>query len=483
MFTRGFLLRMATVLLCVMPEVAIYHLLHPLYPYIASTLSGEAGGQGHGTIATRTGLLSSAYFLPSIVSAPLLGAVSDRLGRKKVLVAGLAGYGLGALLLGIATRFSHALTAMFVMGFFSGNATVAKGLIGDLATDDTSRAAGYSAYGIAYAICSIAGTVVGAFLSKSSLLADWDYVKRHPYFVPSAFGFLLAYSCLAVVSLFLNDENETPSKPPSYASLKDKSHSSDLKIRLAKDSLYSPSSSTDTFYTHLAPYLAVLNRHTVGPLTLYTLYALTSSLLHTAIALTIATAHQLPQQRSAQLAAHTALAKLAAKLLYLAAHARAPFGSLGMYRLGTLLLVPGVLWVGGGALGFLEVGMVAVGVGESWAYLSLIMLITEGAQAFSESSGGSGGSGTGGKAALGLVHGVSGCLAAIVRTAGPAIAGMLWEASGGGFALFCGIGGVVAAQLVLSVLMLRRRRFRASVTSSDLVTVKRDGALMPPEVE
>ncbi|KAI8834409.1 major facilitator superfamily domain-containing protein [Chytriomyces cf. hyalinus JEL632] len=479
--------RMGVVLVCVMPEVLIYHMLHPMYPYIVQSLLSTDAATPTEHIGYYTGLLQSAYFLPSIVSAPMLGAWSDSAGRKRVLLVGLAGYGLGSLMLGVGTMFATAVLAMITMGFFSGNATVAKGMIGDLASDDRTRAAGYSAYGIAYAVCSILGALAGASLSSTKILSSFAYVQTHPYFVPSTFGFLLACVCLSIAAYLVTDDSKT--HHASYSAVKNEDSSSHLKIRLIKetnmdaaDSLSSSISSTSwtqqqaTFYARISPYLAILNRSTIAPLTLYTLYAFANSLLHTSIPLMTSSkqhGYALSQQESAQIATYTATAKLAAKILFLSIHS--VLGSLGTYRVGTSLLVPGIVLVSGSVFGIagLVPGMIAIGVGESWAYLSLVMLITEGAQAVqssvvaSSASTGSDGSTSGfekgeGKSALGLIHGVSGCLAAIVRTAGPAIAGVVWETSGP-FVLFSAVGGVVVSQVVLSILLLRRRRFRGNV--------------------
>ncbi|KAJ3391839.1 hypothetical protein HDU80_010973 [Chytriomyces hyalinus] len=496
--------RMGVVLVCVMPEVLIYHMLHPMYPYIVQSLVKAEFGAPTEHVGYYTGLLQSAYFLPSIVSAPMLGAWSDNAGRKRVLLVGLAGYGLGSLMLGVGSMFATAVLAMITMGFFSGNATVAKGMIGDLASDDRTRAAGYSAYGIAYAVCSILGAFAGASLSSTKILSSVTYIQTHPYFIPSTFGFLLACVCLAVAACLVTDDSKTHA---SYSAVKNQD-SSHLKIRLIKEtnmesntvpasSLSQASSSSWTqtsFYSKITPYLAILNRSTIAPLTLYTLYAFANSLLHTSIPLMISSkqhGYALSQQESAQIATYTATAKLAAKILFLSIHS--VLGSLGTYRFGTFLLVPGIILVSGSVFGIagLIPGLVAIGVGESWAYLSLVMLITEGAQAVHSSvaaissssmnaaeTGGS--EKSDGKSALGLIHGVSGCLAAIVRTAGPAIAGVVWETSGP-FVLFSAVGGVVVSQVILSVLLLRRRRFRGNGAGDAFLMKQRSTGLLVDE--
>ncbi|KAJ3023784.1 UNVERIFIED_CONTAM: hypothetical protein HDU68_008451 [Siphonaria sp. JEL0065] len=452
------------VLICVMPElsqVLIYHMLHPLYPYMVQALI-----PGDSKIGYHAGILQSAYFLPSIVSAPLMGRLSDVVGRRKVLLVGLVGYGFGTLMLGLSLHYWVAVFSMVATGFFSGNATVAKSVIGELSSDDHTRALGYSAYGIAYAVCSIAGAVVGGQLADSKFFSGFEFLAKRPYFTACFFGFILTSVCVIVTFALLDDED----KELSYVAVSQKkdellseedsdSHSRcSPRIRVLSQSTSFPgvtsiasTSTSERIYTAVAPYLSILNRHTLTPLTLYTLYALTNSILHTAIPLISASdkGYKLPQKRTAEISMYTALSKLCAKGVFMGVHSIA--GSLGAYRLGTSLLLPALVLVSGVVYGFsgLVPGLVVVGVGESWAYLSLVMLITEGAQVHDHGKGGT----------LGLVHGVSGCAAAVVRTVGPAMAGILWETCGAGV-LFSVIGFFVGLQLVLSFLFMRTRSFR-----------------------
>ncbi|KAJ3298297.1 hypothetical protein HDU79_011584 [Rhizoclosmatium sp. JEL0117] len=447
--------KIALVLVCVMPEVLIYHMLHPLYPYMVQALI-----PGDDAIGYHAGILQSAYFLPSIISAPLMGRLSDVVGRRKVLLVGLIGYGCGTLLLGVSVHYWVSVFSMVVTGFFSGNATVAKSVIGELSSDDHTRALGYSAYGIAYAVCSILGAVMGGQLADSTLFNSIPYLAKRPYFTACFFGFLLAVLCIIVTFWLLDDDANKSTGRDGYVPLKVEEEvalgMASPRIRLAPGVTYTaipaPNAGTlsERIWKSVAPYLSILNRHTLAPLALYTLYALTNSVLHTAIPLISASekGYKLPQKRTAQISMYTALAKLCAKTVFMGVHSFA--GSLGTYRIGTGFLIPALILVSGVVYGLegLVPGLVFVGIGESWAYLSLVMLITEGAQVHEKG------------ATLGLVHGVSGCLAAIVRTVGPAMAGVLWETSGA-FVLFSVIAAFVGVQILLSVVFLRTRKFRA----------------------
>jgi MFS family permease len=114
-------------------------MMTPLFPFIARSFLKKHPEQDSKDIGYYTGLLHSTYFLPSIVINPLMGYLSDRYGRRPILLIGLCGYGVGTLLLGLSSTYILALVSLFITGCFSGNTVVAKGMLGDLAKDENVR--------------------------------------------------------------------------------------------------------------------------------------------------------------------------------------------------------------------------------------------------------------------------------------------------------------------------------------------------------
>ena len=168
--------RLLTIFITVFIDLLGFSLILPLLPYYAEQF---------GANATIIGLLVASYAAASLIGAPLMGRLSDRYGRRKVLIASVAGTGIGFLLLGLAEPIGNGLanwldpTAAnaFVLGvlFFSrvvdgltgGNITVAQAYISDV-TDDTNRAKGLGLIGAAFGLGFIIGPAVGGLLSKTS---------------------------------------------------------------------------------------------------------------------------------------------------------------------------------------------------------------------------------------------------------------------------------------------------------------------------
>ncbi len=167
-----------------------FGLILPLLPYYAET---------YGASATLVGFLVASYAAASLFGAPLLGRLSDKLGRRPVLLVSVVGTMLGFLLLGfadpvgrgIATLFSlpsaniAILAVLFISrildGLTGGNISVAQAYISDV-TDAKSRAKGLGLIGAAFGLGFIIGPAVGGFLST------WGYAT--PAFVAAGLAFL-----------------------------------------------------------------------------------------------------------------------------------------------------------------------------------------------------------------------------------------------------------------------------------------------------
>ncbi|ESP88029.1 MFS transporter [Candidatus Halobonum tyrrellensis] len=95
---------------------------------LLNTLTGPFGVSG-----ARVGLLMSAFTAPAVVCIPLVGAVSDRYGRKPVLTAGLALFGLTGMAVGLTTDFRVALALRLLQGIgYTGIGPVLVTITGDL---------------------------------------------------------------------------------------------------------------------------------------------------------------------------------------------------------------------------------------------------------------------------------------------------------------------------------------------------------------
>jgi len=136
-----------------------FGMIVPLVPFYAERF---------GASATVVGFLVASYALAQLVGAPLLGHLSDRVGRKPVLAISLVGTSLGFVLFGMAHTLFLLFAARTLDGLTGGNVSVAQAYIADVSTPK-NRARNFGFIGAAFGVGFIVGPALGGFLSRWGL--------------------------------------------------------------------------------------------------------------------------------------------------------------------------------------------------------------------------------------------------------------------------------------------------------------------------
>ena len=131
----------------------------PIFPFYVQRMG--AGG-------TELGLLTATAAFTELVFGPLWGSISDRRGRKPILMLGMLGYGLSSLLFGFATRLWMLFVFRALSGVLSAAAlSTALAYIGD-STSDEDRGGGMGILGAAMGLGLILGPGFGGWLGNIS---------------------------------------------------------------------------------------------------------------------------------------------------------------------------------------------------------------------------------------------------------------------------------------------------------------------------
>ncbi|MBP1465184.1 MFS transporter [Candidatus Chloroploca sp. M-50] len=146
------------IFLVVFIDLLGFGIILPLLPFYAEHL---------GASEVQVGLLLVTYAAAQFVGAPIIGSLSDRFGRRRILVLSQLGTVLGFVLLGLATSLPMLFLARFVGGIMASNITVAQAYISDV-TDDSNRARGLALIGAAFGLGFILGPVFGGILATFS---------------------------------------------------------------------------------------------------------------------------------------------------------------------------------------------------------------------------------------------------------------------------------------------------------------------------
>lgn len=137
-----------------------FGLVIPIIPYYM-----EAFGAG----GTELGLLVASYAVMRLIFGPVWGSLSDRIGRKPVLMIGIFGYGVTMILFGLATQLWMLFAARILAGILSSaTSPTTMAYIGD-STSEEERGRSMGVLGAAIGIGTILGPGVGGLLAVNSL--------------------------------------------------------------------------------------------------------------------------------------------------------------------------------------------------------------------------------------------------------------------------------------------------------------------------
>jgi MFS transporter, DHA1 family, tetracycline resistance protein len=145
------------IFLIVLVDILGLTIILPLLPFYA---------QHFGASATVVGMLASSYALCQLIAGPILGAMSDRMGRRKpLLIVSQVGTFIGFLILASANSLAIVFLARVVDGLTAGNLSLAQAYIADV-TEPQNRAKSFAVIGIAFGVGFLIGPAISGFLSQ-----------------------------------------------------------------------------------------------------------------------------------------------------------------------------------------------------------------------------------------------------------------------------------------------------------------------------
>lgn len=136
-------------------------ILLPIIPYLVRQFR---------TDATTVGLLSLSFSAAQFVASPVLGVLSDRYGRRPVLLLSILGGSIGYFLFGFANSLALMFVARILPGFTGGNISTAQAFIADVSSPE-DRAKNFGLIGAAFGLGFIFGPAIGGMLSHISVNA------------------------------------------------------------------------------------------------------------------------------------------------------------------------------------------------------------------------------------------------------------------------------------------------------------------------
>ncbi|KAJ3007569.1 hypothetical protein HKX48_009049 [Thoreauomyces humboldtii] len=173
-----------------------------LFPFVYFLVSGFFPSADSHSVGAYVGLITSSFCVAQLITALPWGYMSDRIGRKPVLLIGLCGNALFMSLFGVSGAFWQAIVFRTACGVLNGNVGVAKSIIGEI-TDDSNRSLAFSLWETSFGMGAIVGPVIGGILATPTenlafIFAGNTFLARYPYFLPC-----IACSAFSVAGILL----------------------------------------------------------------------------------------------------------------------------------------------------------------------------------------------------------------------------------------------------------------------------------------
>lgn len=143
------------IFLTVFVDVLGLTLVLPLLPFYA---------EHFGASPLVVGTLASSYAVCQLISGPILGRISDRVGRKPVLLVSQLGTFVAFLMLGFANSLALLFVARIIDGITAGNLSIAQAYISDVTTPE-NRTRSFALIGIAFGTGFLIGPTISGLLS------------------------------------------------------------------------------------------------------------------------------------------------------------------------------------------------------------------------------------------------------------------------------------------------------------------------------
>lgn len=188
---------MGFILVTVLIDVIGFGIIIPVMPSLITSLTGE----GLSEASKYGGWMLFAFALMQFVFSPVLGGLSDRYGRRPVLLIALFGFGLDYLLLAMAPTLAWLFVGRIIAGITGASFTTASAYIADVSKPE-ERAQNFGLLGAAFGLGFIIGPVMGGILG--------EYGPRVPFFAAAALTLLNWLYGYFVLPESLSAENRRP---------------------------------------------------------------------------------------------------------------------------------------------------------------------------------------------------------------------------------------------------------------------------------
>ncbi|EGF99297.1 uncharacterized protein MELLADRAFT_94767 [Melampsora larici-populina 98AG31] len=188
-----------------------------IFPFINQMLEEMKVSPDPKQIGYYAGVIESLFAVAQLCTAMFWGRLSDRVGRKPVMLIGLFGMAISVIAFGLQKTYLGLIISRFIAGMMNGNIAILQSIVAEI-TDPTNYADAVSLLPLSFAIGSIIGPIVGGFLALPAqnlpfLFGNCAFLIEYPYFLPCLIGGMLNFLAIILGIFCLEETLETKRKP------------------------------------------------------------------------------------------------------------------------------------------------------------------------------------------------------------------------------------------------------------------------------
>ncbi len=185
-----------------------------IFPYLFFMVRDFNCAKNEGEIATYAGYISGCFALCQVLTGIHWGRMSDKYGRKPIIISSMFGTILGMLLLGLSTNLYMAIGARCISGLLNGNVGVLRTMIGEIAVERKHQPLAFTVMPFLWQIGCVIGPMIGGYLANPVenvpfLFKDSVFFKKYPYALPNFIVSGIIVVGLIFAFLFLEETLES----------------------------------------------------------------------------------------------------------------------------------------------------------------------------------------------------------------------------------------------------------------------------------
>jgi MFS transporter, DHA1 family, tetracycline resistance protein len=199
---------LATVFLVVVIDLMGFGIVLPLLPFYAQEFQASA---------ITIGLLYSVYSFMQLIFSPIWGSLSDRVGRRPIMLLSTFGAVIAYIVFGLAESLGVLFFSRVIAGVMGGNISTAQAYIADV-TSTADRAKGMGLIGAAFGIGFVVGPATATLLIHDSfhqfiagigLAETASWMEQNRYALPGFFAAMLSFCSFLMVWFRLEETVDT----------------------------------------------------------------------------------------------------------------------------------------------------------------------------------------------------------------------------------------------------------------------------------